>query len=136
MATTRARIPIPPKKDSSRILKLAGQILAKHQTDGAGSVIRGQLRTDLEDVANDITEGIKDDAEAAAMAKKLEEIYERRDNRALRAYPLLGRSSKALQSEYGAQNLRKMGDHGFTVDDSPRAPKTAASQKPKGDKGV
>ncbi|MBC7447291.1 MAG: hypothetical protein H7330_04475 [Hymenobacteraceae bacterium] len=42
------------------------------------------------------------------------------------------RSSKSLQSEYGPKNLRRMGEHGFIVDDSPRPPKTSTSRKPKG----
>lgn len=105
------------------MLTLAAAVLKKHQGDGADSVIRGQLKADFEAVATDITEGVKDDAEAKALEKQLEKIYERRNNRVGRVQPLLPRASKALQSEYGAQNLRRMGDHGFTVDDTPRPPK-------------
>ena len=129
MATPRPRIPIPGKKDPSGILALANMVLAKHQADGPASVIRGQLKTDLEAAAFDITEGVKDDAEAAALLKTLEEIFERRDNRAFAAHPLLQRTSKALQSEYGPKNLRRMGDHGYVVDDSPRPPKPPTAPK-------
>jgi hypothetical protein len=129
MATPRPRIKIPTVKNALGVFDLAGQILAKHQTDGANSPIRGQLKADLEAVANDITEGVNDNAEVKALEKKIEEIYQRRNNRALRVQPLLPRVSKALQGEYGATGSRKLGDHGFVVDDSPKAPK-AAKPKP------
>ena len=129
MAAPRARIPIPAKKDAAGTLDLAAKLLAKHQADGAASVIRGQLKTDLEAAASDIIEGAKDNAEAKALEKTLEKIYERRDNRAAVARPLVQRGSKALQSEYGEANLRRMGDHGYTVDDTPRPPKPPRAPK-------
>lgn len=132
MVTPRPRIKIPTVKDAPGVFDLAGKILDKHQTDGVDSPIRGQLKTDLEAVAADITEGVKDNAEVKALEKKIEEIYQRRNNRAVRVQPLLPRVSKALQGEYGATGSRKLGGHGFVVDDSPKAAKApkAAKQKP------
>ncbi|MBC7447001.1 MAG: hypothetical protein H7330_02975 [Hymenobacteraceae bacterium] len=129
MAKTPVRIPIPTVKDPRGVLTLAAAVLKKHTDDGAASVIRGQLKMDLEAVAIDITEGVKDDAEAKALEKQLEKIYERRNNRVARVQPLMPRASKALQSEYGPSELRRMGDHGYTVNDTPRAPKVAKPPK-------
>jgi len=128
MAKTPVRIPIPSVKDPSGVLTLGDAVLKKHKADGAASVIRGQLKLDLEAVEDDITEGVKDDAEAKALEKELEKIYERRNNRVARIQPLLPRVSKTLQGEYGQQNLRRMGDHGYTVDDTPRPPKDGAAK--------
>ena len=130
MATTRPRIPIPTLKNPLGAFELAGQVLQKHQADGATSPIRGKLKTDLEAVTADITAGIADNAEAKTLERQLEVIYERRNNRAKRVQPLLGRVSKALQSEYGATDVHRLGDHGFTVDTTPRAPKVPKAPKP------
>ncbi len=129
MAATRARIPIPNKTDVFGTLTLAAKLYEKHQTDGADSVIRGELKTDLEAVGPDIALGLKYHAQAEAMKKKLEDLYELRDNIADRARPVVQRSSKSLQGEYGTKNLRRMGDHGFIVDDTPKAPKQPKAPK-------
>ena len=129
MATVRPRIPISTRRKPVAVLDLAGAVLKKHQSDGVDSPIRGQLKADLEAIAEDISEGLKDSAEAMALEKKLEEIYERRNNRVSRVQPILPRVSKALQGEYGTANLRRLGDHGYTVDDTPKAPKKAKAPK-------
>ena len=123
MAASRPRIPIPTTKDPVGVLDLAGLVLKKHRADGKDSAIRGQLKTDFDAVADDIAQGLQDDADAKDLAKKLEALYERRNARVARVQPMLPRISKALQSEYGPAGLRQMGDHGFTVDDSPRPAK-------------
>ena len=115
MADSRPRIPIPTLKDPSGVLDLSGQIRKQHLADGQDSPIRGKLKTDFEAVSADIDEGIKDDAEAKRLVKQLEAIYERRNGRVARIHPLLSRVSKALQSEYGPEGVRQLGDHGFTV---------------------
>jgi len=128
-APSRPRIPLPPSTKPVAVLDLAGLILKKHTADGAKSALTGQLRADFEAVAPDIAAGLADNAEAKDLEKKLEQIYERRNNHLARVYPLLSRVSKALQGEYGAANLRRMGEHGFTVDDTPRPPKPPQAPK-------
>ena len=129
MADPRPRIPIPTVKDPIGVLDLAGAVLKKHVADGVNSPIRGQLKTDLDAVAADITAGLADNAEAKDLEKRLEALYERRNNRVARIQPLLPRVSKGLQSEYGPANLRQMGQHGFTVNDG-AAPKPPQPPKP------
>lgn len=122
MATPpRPRIPVPTVKDPVGVLTLAGAILQKHLADGAKSLIQGQVKTALEAVATDIAAAEADNEEAKTLAKKLEEVYERRNNHIARIQPVLPRVSKGLQSEFGPDGLRQMGAYGFTVDDSLRA---------------
>lgn len=123
MAAPRARIPLPNQRDAFGTLKLAKKFYDKHKADGAASVIRGELKADLEAVGPDLALALDYHEQAEAFKKKAEEMYEKRDNVADRARPVMKRGSQALQSEYGPANLRRMGDHGFTVDDSPRPPK-------------
>ncbi len=124
----KPRIPLPNKKDAKGVLDLAALIVKKHQADGDASVIRGALKTDVDAMAAKVAEGLDWHAQALAMKKKLEDLYEKRDNVVAEWVPLNQRVSKSLQSEY-ANNLRRMGEHGFTVDDSPRPPKGGAARK-------
>ncbi len=124
MATVRTRIPLPNTKDQIGALTLAATIYEKHVTDGANSVIRGQLKTDFEALGPELASGIDYHKRAVELEKQLEDAYEKRDNVANRARPIVQRISKALQSEYGHGNLRQMGAHGFTVNDTPHSPKS------------
>lgn len=118
----KPRIPLPNKKDPKGVLDLAAAILKKHTTDGAASVIRGSLQVDFDASSAKIAQGLSYHDQAKAMEKALENLYEKRDNIVAEFVPLNQRVSKSLQSEY-SKNLRQMGDHGFTVDDTPRPPK-------------
>ena len=128
--TPKPRIPLPGNKDPKGVLDLAADIIKKHQADGAASVIRGELKADIDAAAASVAEGLDWHAQALEMKRKLEDLYEKRDNIVDEWVPLNQRVSKSLQGEY-AKNLRRMGDHGFTVDDTPRPPK-ADSAKGKG----
>ena len=130
MATPRPRIPIPTVKDPVGVLDLSGLVHKKHLADGKESPIRGQLKVDFDAVTDDITQGLKDDTEAKELEKKLEAIYERRNARVARVQPLLPRVSRALQSEYGPAGVHRLGEHGFTVDTTPRASKGGPTGKP------
>lgn len=124
---SKPRIPLPGTKDPKGALDLGAAILKKHASDGASSPIRGELKADFDAVAPRITQALDWHNEALAMERKLEELYEKRDNVVAELVPLNQRISKSLQSEYGTTNLRRMGDHGFTADDSPRPPKPPKS---------
>ena len=127
----KPRIPLPNKKDAKGVLDLAAAIVGKHQADGAASVIRGELKADIDAAAPKVAQGLDWHDQALAMKKKLEDFYEKRDNIVEEWVPLNQRVSKSLQGEY-AKNLRRMGDHGFTVDDTPRPPKGSTGAKGKG----
>ena len=118
----KPRIPLPNKKDPKGVLDLAAAILNKHTADGAASAVRGELKADFDAVSAKIAQGLSYHEQALVMKKKLEDLYEKRDLIVDDFVPLNQRVSKSLQGEY-SKNLRRMGDHGFTVDDTPRPPK-------------
>ena len=127
----KPRIPLPNKKDPKGVLDLAAAIVAKHQTDGANSAIRGELKMDVDAAAAKVAQGLSWHAQALAMKRQLEDFYEKRDLIVEEWVPLNQRVGKSLQGEY-AKNLRRMGEHGFTVDDTPRPPKGGNSGKANG----
>ena len=125
---TRPRIPIPGRKNPSGILALADKVYAKHLADGAASKL-GATVPEWATVGPKIATGLARDKRAKELEKELEKIYEERDNIAFEALPLVQRSGKVLRGAYGEQNLRQMGDHGYVVDDTPRAPKAPKAPK-------
>ncbi len=127
----KPRIPLPNNKDAKGVLDLAAAIVKKHQADGAASVIRGELKNDVDAAAAKVAQGLDLHAQALAMKKTLEDLYEKRDLIVEEWVPLNQRVNKSLQGEY-AKNLRRMGDHGFTVDDTPRPPKGGSKGGSKG----
>ena len=63
---------------------------------------------------------------AEDLRRQMEKAYEERDAVVAQVQPLVTRSRDILTGVYGTTNMRKLGDHGFTVDDSPRAAKAVA----------
>ena len=116
----KARIPLP--RNPAELLKLGQDIFNKHQEDGAASPLAGISAEWAEDGAL-LPEALEAHLEAEEHRRKAEAAFERRDNVVTKATPMVQRSRDILQGHYGTANLRKLGDHGFTVDDSPRGPK-------------
>jgi hypothetical protein len=121
----QARIPIPGATDPLGTLTLSAAV-AKGITDkGKDSLIAGELATELQAVAALIPDALAAHHEAKKLELQLEKLYERRDAVVAKCVPLNQRGSKALQGNLGKARLREMGDYGYTVNDSPQAPKPA-----------
>lgn len=120
----QARIPIPGASDSLGVLTLAAAVGAAITTKGADSLIVGELATDLKAVAAEVPAALAAHNEAKNLEKKLEKLYEKRDAIVAKALPLVQRGSKTLQGNLGKARLREMGDYGYTVNDSPKLPKS------------
>ena len=119
----QARIPLPTVKDAPGVLAITAAIGQGMADKGSESLIVGELATELKAVAAKIPAAKAAHDEAKLLELRLEKLYETRDNVVAEALPLVQRASKALQGNLGKARLREMGDYGFTVDDSPRAPK-------------
>jgi hypothetical protein len=115
-------------RNPSGILALADRIFARHMADGAASKL-GATVPEWATVSPKIADGLARDKRAKELVKELEKLYEERDNTAFECLPLIQRSAKVLRGVYGEQNLRQMGDHGYTVDDTPRAPNALKAPK-------
>ena len=125
----QARIPIPGAKDALGILKLAAAVGAGITKAGSKALIGGELATELLAVAAKVPAALLLHSKAKDLEKELERLYEQRDKVVAEALPLVQRGSKTLQGNLGKTNLRDMGDYGYTVNDTPAAPKKAAPLK-------
>ncbi|WP_046243577.1 hypothetical protein [Hymenobacter terrenus] len=126
----QARIPLPTAKDAPGVLKLTAAIGKAIIDKGPNSLLVGELASELLAASAKVPNAQAAHDEAKALEARLEKLYEIRDNIVAAVLPLAQRASKALQGNLGKDRLREMGDYGFTVDDSPQAPKAAKLPKP------
>ncbi len=119
----QARIPIPGAKDALGVLTLTAAVGTGITNKGKDSLITGDLATELQAVAAKVPAALAAHEEAKKLQLQLEKLYEQRDAVVAEALPFVQRASKALQGNLGKARLREMGDYGFTVNDSPQAPK-------------
>ena len=125
----QARIPVPNAKDALGVLTLTAAVGAGITKAGAQALIGGELATELLAVAAKVPAALLLHKKAKELEKDLEDLYEQRDKVVNEALPLVQRGSKTLQGNLGKANLRRMGDYGYTVNDTPVAPKKAAPLK-------
>jgi hypothetical protein len=119
----QARIPLPTIKDAPGVLNLATAVAAGISKAGPTALISGQLATELQAAAAKVPAALAAHQRAKDLEKEIEKLYEQRDQVVAECLPLVQRGSKALQGNLGKDNLRQMGDYGYTVDDSPRLAK-------------
>ncbi|MCW3073453.1 MAG: hypothetical protein JWP69_522 [Flaviaesturariibacter sp.] len=123
MAKKNVRIPIP--KNAEDLMKLARQVHTKHQELGDASPLRAMEDYSWTTAATDLAKAEEAHKRAEQLDKEAEKL--RGERNALLQGTIKGivtSSRNMLQGAY-AKNLKKMGDFGFTVDDSPK-PKVEA----------
>ena len=119
----KARIPVPNLKDPLGVLNLTAAIAAGITKAGKDSLLAGTLATELQAAAAKVPAALAMHQRAKDLGKEIEKLYEQRDAVVAECLPLVQRGSKSLQGSLGTDQLRQMGDYGYTVDDSPRPPK-------------
>ena len=119
----QARIPVPNATDPLGTLTLTAAVAKGIATKGPDSLIVGELAAEVKAVAAKIPAALAAHDEAKQLQLRLEKLYEQRDAVVAECVPLNQRGSKALQGNLGKTRLREMGDYGYTVDDSAKAPK-------------
>jgi len=117
MAKVRIPLPTNPKQQ----LELGATIYAKHQTDGSSSPLAG-LNAQWAALGPQLASALNAHERAEQLRRQMEAAYEERDKAAEEAFRLIQRSRDILEGHYGPDSVRKLGDHGFTVDDSRRTP--------------
>lgn len=119
----KARIPIPSASDPLGVLTLVKAVSDGITKAGSKALIGGELAAELQAVAAKVPAALAAHKEAQKLKLRLEELYEFRDGVVKEALPLVQRGSKTLQGNLGPARLREMGGYGYTVNDSPPAPK-------------
>jgi hypothetical protein len=116
----KARIPLPRHKDAPALLALSNLVYAKHQLDGPASPLRGELADKWATLGPKLAQAKADHDRAKELEKELEKLYQDRDLVLVEAEPVIRQSRDLLIGYYGIAKIRNLGDHGFTVNDTPR----------------
>ena len=120
MAKQTLRIPIPTT--TSELIKLGKAIHKKHLADGAVSPLKAMEDYNWDAVAADLTAAEALHTQAEEHRKKAEELYRERDAKIPNVKGAITSSRNILKGIH-AKNPKKLGDYGFTVDDTPKAKK-------------
>lgn len=102
-------VPTNPKK----LLELSQKILDKHVAEGEASPLNPVIS---ENIQQTVSEGLQLNIQAEELEKQKEKAYEERDAKVKEASKMVRRSRDLLKSIY-SDNLKQLGDYGFTVND-------------------
>lgn len=118
--TTKGRIAIPTNIEEN--LHLAEKVYEKHQKDGASSLLNNLDDLDWNVTGEKVALCLQKHLEAEELNRKMEEAYRTRDLYLPQINELL-RASKGLLKGVFSKNPKKLGEWGFSVDDSPKTKK-------------
>jgi hypothetical protein len=118
--TTKGRINIP--KNVEEHLALAQKVFDKHQLDGKNSVLSTLADLDWNAIGPKIANCLAKHREAEECRRKMDEAYRERDLVLPEIEEIL-RASKSLLKAVYTKNPKKMGEWGFSVDDTPKLKK-------------
>jgi bifunctional DNA-binding transcriptional regulator/antitoxin component of YhaV-PrlF toxin-antitoxin module len=118
--TTKGRITIPQNIEEN--LNLAQKVFDKHKTDAASSLLKNLQDIDWDKLGPEVAICLAKHLEAEELKRKMEEAYRARDLYLPQITEAL-RVSKSLLKAAFSKNPKKLGDWGFTVDDTPKAKK-------------
>ena len=124
---TNGRIVYP--RSAKGILELAAKVFKKHQLDGTTSILRMLEDINVDDVGPTIEQARLLHERAEELRQLSEQAYRDRDN-LLSDIEKMVRDSSQLIKIMNRSNSKRVGDWGYTVDDSIQEKKT---KKPKGD---
>lgn len=118
--TTKGRVEIP--KNVEENLNLAQKVFDKHKQDAAASLLKNLQDIDWDKLGPDIAVCLAKHLEAEELKRKMEDAYRTRDLYLPQITEAL-RASKSLLKAAFSKNPKKLGEWGFTVDDTPKAKK-------------
>ena len=118
MANTKMRVDIP--KNPEELLKLATAIYKKHVADAANSPLRllGDYKWETEGPKLPTAQAKHDEAEG--YRKKMDAAYRERDLIMANVTSIV-RSSRDVLAGINHENMKRLGDWGFSVESSPAA---------------
>lgn len=115
--TTKGRVVISTNVEEQ--LKLAQSIFDKHALDGIVSPLHALQDYKWEAEGPNINVCLAKHLEAEEHKRKMEEAYRERDKHLPNILNVV-RNSGALLKAIHAKNAKRLGEWGFTVDDSPK----------------
>ncbi len=120
MAYSKSRVKIPTNPED--LLKLGKSIYDKHKADATTSPLNTLTDFKWDDEGPKLALAEAKHNEAEELKKKMEAAYKQRDLLMANTTAII-RASRDVLSGINSQNMKRLGDWGFTVDDSPTSAK-------------
>jgi len=114
----KMRVIIP--RNPEDLLKLAKKVYEKHVVDGGGSPLNNMVDQDWDADGPQIDQAILLHHQAEDYKLKMEEMYRQRDLLLSKIKETL-LASREILSGVHRSNMKRMGEWGFSIDDSPKA---------------
>lgn len=118
----RVNIPANPKGQ----LELVGKIFVKHDADGAASLLLSLQDIDLSVEQTRAEAALIKHNEAENFRLQMEQAYKERDF-LMQNTPKVIKNTRDLLTAIHRENMKRLGEWGFTVDHSPKAKKAVAA---------
>jgi hypothetical protein len=118
--TKKMRVVIP--RNPADLIALQALVYAKHLADGANSLLKNMQDRDWAIDGPKVAQAKAKHDEAEALKLKMEKAYRDRDLLLVSTTETLLASRDILTGALRS-NMKRMGDWGFTVDDTPKAKK-------------
>lgn len=125
MTGAKMRVQIP--KNSEELLKLATAILKKHTADGVNSPLNTMVDYKWANEGPKLPQAQAKHDEAEGYKKKMEAAYRERDLIMANTASIV-RSSRDILTGINRENMKRLGDWGFTVESS-AAPAAKTKEK-------
>lgn len=118
----KMRVDIP--RSAKELLELSGKITAKHHADGAASPLNLLQDIDLAVEETKATAALAKHNEAETLRMQMEQAYKDRDLLMANTATVV-KNSRDLLTGMHRENMKRLGDWGFTVDHTPKAKKAS-----------
>jgi hypothetical protein len=123
---TKGRVAIPSNLEEH--LDLATSVYNKHLADGDASLLKNLADYDWAVIGPQIAECLIKHKEAEEYKRKMDDCYKQRDLLFPEIEEIV-RASKAILKAAFTKNPKKLGEWGFTVDDTPKTKKPKEEKK-------
>ena len=114
------------KRNPEQLLKLGGDIYAKHQLDGPASPLKSLADTNWDITGPKIALGLQNHAKAEDFKRQMELAYQERDKILVELEEIVRNSAALLKGIY-RNSPKKLGEWGFDISESSSSKKTATT---------
>lgn len=115
MATQKMRVPIP--RNPEELIRLGSSVFKKHVQDADASPLKSMKDYNWETEGPKLDKALAKHNEAEELKKKMEAAYKERDLLLANTVPII-RASRDILAGINSQNMKRLGDWGFTVEAS------------------
>ena len=119
---------VPLSENPLKIIELADNVYKKHQAMGNNSPLRTMEDYSWEVEGPNVALALQHHKDAEELKRSMEKAYRERD-KYIDGLDKVTKASRDVLTGIYRKNMKKLGDWGFTVDDTPKAKKDTTATK-------